>query len=110
MPLEVIEPKIKWRQKKYWQRLFDNNLISQRKYQRLIKETFSDQDKESFFARQLDETRQITKHVKDLLYEKSEKTEVHPVNPTIINRLRDETNTCKIHDLNHKHHTIDIAI
>jgi len=110
MPLEVIEPKIKWRQKKYWQRLFDNNLISQRKYQRLIKETFSDQDKESFFARQLVETRQITKHVKDLLNERFEKTEVHPVNATIINRLRAHTNTFKIRDLNNKHHAVDAAI
>lgn len=110
MPLEIIKGADKVRQKLYWKKLHENNMISQSKYFRLMKESFSDQDKESFFARQLVETRQITKHVKDLLDERFEDTEVHPVNANIVTNLRKHSDAIKIRDLNNKHHAVDAAI
>src|SRR5699024_2507480 len=76
MPLEVLNNQQKLKQKHFWKKLKNNKFISQRKYNRLLKENFTDQDKEGFFARQLVETRQITKHVKDLLNERFEHTEI----------------------------------
>lgn len=108
MPLEIIKDKRK--QQAYWQKLFDNNLISQQKYYRLMKESFSDQDKESFFARQLVETRQITRHVRDLLKERFEHAEIHPVNANIVSSLRESSRVFKIRELNNKHHAVDAIL
>src|SRR5699024_12484999 len=80
MPLEIINSSQKANQMRQWEKLLKHNLISRQKYSRLLNESFSDQDKESFFARQLVETRQITKHVKDLLDERFKDTEVHKSN------------------------------
>src|SRR5699024_6307192 len=90
--------------------LRENKLISEKKYKRLLKETFSDQDKEGFFARQLVETRQITKHVKDLLDERFENTNIHTVNANIVTGLREHSNIVKLRNLNNKHHAIDAAL
>lgn len=107
MPLEVIEDGDKFKQQRFWKKLKDNNLISDRKYFRLMKESFSDQDKESFFARQLVETRQITRHVRDLLNERFEHTEIHPVNANIVTNLREHSGAIKIREMNNKHHAVD---
>ena len=110
MPLEILNENEKFYQRKHWKKLLDNKLISQSKYFKLMKESFSDQDKESFFARQLVETRQITKHVKDLLNDRFEHTEIHPVNANIVTNLRKHSNVVKLRDLNNKHHAIDAVL
>lgn len=110
MPLEILSESDKVKQKIFWKKLYDNKLMSQTKYHRLMKESFSDQDKESFFARQLVETRQITKHVKDLLNERFEKTEIHTVNADIVTNLREHSNVPKLRNLNNKHHAVDAAL
>lgn len=110
MPLEIMDESTKAKQKRFWQRLFENKLITQRKFQRLMKETFSDQDKESFIARQLVETRQITKHVRNLLEERFPNTNIHTVNANIISKLREHSNTYKIREINNKHHAVDAAL
>lgn len=110
MPLEILNDRDRFHQKIQWKKLLDNKLISQSKYFKLMKESFSDQDKESFFARQLVETRQITKHVKDLLNDRFEHTEIHPVNANVVTNLRKHSNVVKIRDLNNKHHAIDAAL
>lgn len=110
MPLEILSTKQKAKQRHEWKKLFDLKLISQKKYYRLLKDKFSDQDKESFFARQLVETRQITRHVRDLLEERFEQTEIHPVNANIVTNLRSHSDTYKIRELNNKHHAVDAAL
>src|SRR5699024_1726196 len=109
MPLEIMNHAQRHEQKVHWDKLLDNNLISRQKYSRLMKESFNDQDKESFFARQLVETRQITKHVKDLLDERFEDTEVHTVNANIVTNLRKNIGAYKIREMNNKHHAVDAA-
>lgn len=110
MPLEVIKSSQRQKQRMFWKRLYDNKLISQTKYYRLMKESFTDQDKESFFARQLVETRQITRHIKDLLEERFGHTEIHPVNANIVTNLRRHSQAIKIRELNNKHHAVDAAM
>lgn len=110
MPLEVLNSQQKIKQKLFWKKLQENKLISQRKYKMLLKEAFSDQDKEGFFARQLVETRQITKHVKDLLNERFENTEIHTVNANIVTGLREHSKAMKLRNLNNKHHAVDAAL
>jgi CRISPR-associated endonuclease Csn1 len=110
MPLEVLDNQQKIKQKLFWKKLHESKLISPRKYNRLLKESFSDQDKEGFFARQLVETRQITKHVKDLLDERFENTDVHTVNANVITQLREHSNVLKMRNTNNKHHAVDAAL
>lgn len=110
MPLEIIPETEKFKRKMCWRKLKENGLISEKKYFRLLKEEFTDQDKERFFARQLVETRQIIKHVKDLLEERFESTKIHTVNASIVAKLRSHTNVRKIRELNNKHHAIDAAL
>ena len=109
MPLEIINSSQKANQMRQWEKLLKHNLISRQKYSRLLKESFSDQDKESFFARQLVETRQITKHVKDLLDERFKDTEVHTVNANLVTNLRKNSGAYKIREMNNKHHAVDAA-
>lgn len=110
MPLEIIEEDKKYKQKMFWRKLRENGLISDKKYFRLLKKKFTDQDKERFFARQLVETRQITKHVKDLLEERFESTEIHTVNASIVSKLREHCQVLKIRNLNNKHHAVDATL
>lgn len=110
MPLEILNEHDRFQRKRHWKKLFDNKLISQSKYFKLMKESFSDQDKESFFARQLVETRQITKHVKDLLNDRFQHTEIHTVNANIVTNLRKHSDIVKLRNLNNKHHAIDAAL
>src|SRR5699024_12769939 len=90
----------------YLKTLIDNKLITQSKYFKLMKECLSDQDKESVLARQLVETTQITKNVRDVLHTRFENTEIHPVNANIVTNLRKHSNIPKIRELNNKHHAI----
>src|SRR5699024_3957257 len=62
---------------------------------------------ESFFARQLVETRQITKHVRDILQERFEQTEIHTVNANIVSNMRKHSEVLKMRELNNKHHAVD---
>lgn len=110
MPLEILSASEQVKMKAFWTKLYENDLISQTKYHRLLKDQFTDQDKELFFARQLVETRQITKHVKDLLDERFEKTEVHTVNAEIVSKLRSHSGLTKIRSLNNKHHAVDAVL
>lgn len=110
MPLEIIPPKKKGEQILFWKKLKNFNLISQKKFNLLMKESFTDQDKERFFARQLVETRQITKHVKELLEERFSDTKIYTVNANIISNLRKHSNLQKLRNLNNKHHAVDAAL
>lgn len=110
MPLEILSPSEQYKQKVFWKKLYDNNLISNRKYFRLLKDKFTDQDKETFFARQLVETRQITKHVKNLLEERFGSTDIHTVNAEVVTNLRKHSNITKVRSMNSKHHAVDAAL
>lgn len=63
--LEIVK-----KQKPYWERLFKSKLISKRKFDNLTRAErgpLTEDDKAGFIRRQLVETRQITKHVAQIL-------------------------------------------
>lgn len=94
---------------RYWKHLLDIGTVSQAKYYRLMKESYTEGDKRGFINRQFVETSQIIKHVQTLLRNRFEKEDVN------VNLLRSAftTNTRKILDLpknrniSHKHHAVD---
>ena len=51
----------------FWKKLLDNGLITQTKYFRLIRNEFTQDQIDRFINRQLVETRQITKHVANII-------------------------------------------
>ncbi|MBT2582940.1 type II CRISPR RNA-guided endonuclease Cas9 [Planococcus sp. ISL-109] len=107
MPLEIIEANRQYEMRMFWERLHESKLISNGKLGRLKKQSFDDVDKDRFIARQLVETRQIIKHVRDLLDERFSKTDVHLVKAGIVSKFRRFSEIPKIRDYNNKHHAMD---
>lgn len=52
---------------KWWEHLKKNGLMSAKKFHNLIRSNYKDEDIQGFINRQLVETRQITKHVANIL-------------------------------------------
>lgn len=107
MPLEIIDAKQQPAMIAHWKRLNELKLISDSKLHKLMKPTFSDVDKENFIARQLVETRQIIKHVRDLLQERFEHTDIHLVKAKMVSQFRKFSRIPKVRDYNNKHHAMD---
>lgn len=110
-PLQVISNNKKHEIKAYWKFLYENNQMSQVKYFRLLKEEFTDTDKEKFTARQLVETRQILVHVKNLLEERfKDKVNIIPMSYQMTDEMRKAMNLPKIRELNDYHHAVDALL
>lgn len=112
MPLEIMNGVAEQqRQKMLWARLYDKKMISSKKYTNLLKETVTPKMAEGFANRQLVETRQITKHVIQLLEQKYEtndkKVQVVGLKAQINDRVKRELGIVKIRELNDKHHAVD---
>ncbi|ANU10858.1 CRISPR-associated protein, Csn1 family [Planococcus antarcticus DSM 14505] len=107
MPLEIIEANQQYAMRTLWERLHELKLISSGKLGRLKKPSFDEVDKDKFIARQLVETRQIIKHVRDLLDERFSKSDIHLVKAGIVSKFRRFSEIPKIRDYNNKHHAMD---
>lgn len=107
MPLEIIEANQQYAMRTFWERLHELKLISSGKLARLKKPSFDEVDKDKFIARQLVETRQIIKHVRDLLDERFSNAEIHLVKAGIVSKFRRFSDIPKIRDYNNKHHAMD---
>ena len=112
MPLEIMKGVVEQqKQKMLWARLYDKKMISSKKYTNLLKETVTPKMAEGFANRQLVETRQITKHVIQLLeqkYETNDSTvQVVGLKAQINDRVKRELGIVKIRELNDKHHAVD---
>ncbi|MDD8049432.1 MAG: type II CRISPR RNA-guided endonuclease Cas9 [Thomasclavelia sp.] len=94
-----------------WKYLFDNKLISQKKYFNLIRADFNKSDIEHFIARQLVETRQITKHVANLLMNHyKDTTKVITVRANLSSEFRKKYDIVKNRNVNDYHHAHDAYI
>lgn len=93
-----------------WKKLFDVGLISQIKYFNLINNKDTVKKIEGFIRRQLVETRQITKHVTNIIKEIYEDTEVFSIKANLAHDFRDKYDLYKIRDLNNSHHAKDAYI
>ena len=114
--LEVVQ-----KRKAFWQQLLDSKLISERKFNNLTKAErggLDERDKVGFIKRQLVETRQITKHVAQILdarfntevNEKNQKTrtvKIITLKSNLVSNFRKEFRLYKVREINDYHHAHD---
>ncbi|MBP5262046.1 MAG: type II CRISPR RNA-guided endonuclease Cas9 [Clostridiales bacterium] len=103
-----------WRVKQYgfWESLFDKDLISEEKFNRLKRTTrFTDEELASFINRQLVETRQTTKAVASILEKKFSRSKIVYVKAGLVSEFRqiykDNYFTLKCREVNDLHHAKD---
>ena len=114
--LEVVQ-----KRKAFWQQLLDSKLISERKFNNLTKAEhggLDERDKVGFIRRQLVETRQITKHVAQILdarfntkvNEKKQKirtVKIITLKSNLVSNFRKEFGLYKVREINDYHHAHD---
>lgn len=95
------------KQRDWWNHLKDIKLMSSKKYNNLMRTRFTDKDIEGFINRQLVETRQITKHVANILKSLYKNTNVIYLKSNISSNYRQRFKLYKYRDLNDYHHAHD---
>lgn len=114
--LEIVE-----KMKGFWQQLLKSKLISERKFNNLTKAErggLDERDKVGFIKRQLVETRQITKHVAQILdarfnaevNEKNQKictVKIITLKSNLVSNFRKEFGLYKVREINDYHHAHD---
>ena len=112
LPLDIIPQDKKGSMIRWWQSLKANGMISDKKFFNLMKTEFSNDDKDRFIARQLVETRQIIKHVENILRERFENSDsqIYSVKAGFTSQLRRKIELPKSREINDKHHAIDALL
>lgn len=93
--------------RKWWSRLKSIGLISNKKYYNLIRKEFNSKDIEGFINRQIVETRQITKHVANILANLYENSKVIYLKANLSHNYREKFELYKFRDINDYHHAHD---
>ena len=95
-----------------WTYLNENGLISDLKFKKLIKRRmFSNEEEEvKFISRQIVETRQITKYVREILTKLYPNTEIVGLKASVTHNFREKYEFYKIRNLNDCHHAQDAYI
>lgn len=93
--------------KVWWKHLKKLNLINDKKYNNLIRDKFSQEAIEGFINRQLVETRQICKHVANIIKNMYDNTEVYYVPATLSSNYREQFELYKFREINDYHHAHD---
>lgn len=108
----LLNESIQNNQKKWWSFLLANNLITQKKYYRLTKAKMFEttEDEVKFIERQLVETRQITKHVTNMLCNQYRNTKIFALRAELTGHFRNKYGIYKIRDVNNCHHAQDAYI
>ena len=92
----------------FWHALYKKNMMSEKKYQRLMRNTpFTEEELSGFIARQLVETRQSTKAVATILKEIFPESEIVYVKAGIVSEFRQEMDMLKCREINDLHHAKD---
>ena len=103
-----INPNIRRDRSGFWHSLYKKGLMSEKKYNRLIRSTpFTEEEKAGFIARQLVETRQSTKAVADILKELFPDTDIVYVKAGIVSEFRHDMDMLKCREINDLHHAKD---
>lgn len=110
------DPLVVKRMRSHWEKLHQAKLISDKKLANLTKQNLTEADKARFIQRQLVETRQITKHVANLLHQHfnlpeevsaTEKTSIITLKSTLTSQFRQMFDIYKVREINHHHHAHD---
>lgn len=92
----------------FWKMLKNKGLISQKKYERLIRNTpLTDGELNSFINRQLVETRQSTKAIGELLQKRYPNSKIVYVKAKLISEFRQKNDMIKCREINDLHHAKD---
>ena len=102
LPKEYRDKSTKW-----WSYLKKCGLISAKKEFALTRETYTPEQIEGFINRQLVETRQITKHVANILNNFYKKTKIIYLHANLSHNYREKFELYKFRELNDYHHAHD---
>ncbi len=91
----------------WWNRLKNNELMSSKKFNNLKRDRYRDEDINRFINRQIVETRQISKHVANILTNYHKKTKVIYLKANLSSEFRQKFEIFKYRDLNDYHHAHD---
>ena len=91
----------------WWNHLKKLGLISVKKYNNLIRNKFDEKSIEGFINRQLVETRQICKHVANIIKNMYDNTEVYYVPASLSSNYREQFELYKFREINDYHHAHD---
>lgn len=91
----------------WWNKLKTIGLISSKKYNNLIRNHYSDEDIAGFINRQLVETRQITRHVANILKTYHKDTNIVYLNAGLSSNYRNKHELFKFREINDYHHAHD---
>ena len=106
----VLPLEIKNKMEVFWKKLYDNGLITQTKYYRLMRDEFRRDQIDKFINRQLVETRQIIKHVANIIENHYEDTKVFTVRANLSHEFREKYGIYKNRNVNDFHHAHDAYI
>lgn len=103
----VVPEEYRRKQINTWGYLKEKKLISNKKYFSLIRKEFSEDQIKGFINRQLVETRQISKHVANILQSYYQDTKIIYLNADLSHSYRDKFGLYKFRELNDYHHAHD---
>lgn len=106
----VLPLEIRNKMEVFWKKLYDNGLITQTKYYRLMRDEFRRDQIDKFINRQLVETRQIIKHVANIIENHYEDTKVFTVGANLSHEFREKYEIYKNRNVNDFHHAHDAYI
>lgn len=103
-----ISPSVRDKMSSYWKLLLDKDLISKKKYERLVRSyPLTDDELSQFINRQLVETRQSTKAISHLLEKRYPSAKIIPVKAGLVSDFRQEYKFVKCREVNDFHHAKD---
>lgn len=103
----VVPEEYRRKQINTWGYLKDKKLISNKKYFSLIRRELLEDQIKGFINRQLVETRQISKHVANILQNYYQDTKIIYLNADLSHSYREKFNLYKFRELNDYHHAHD---
>ena len=108
----VIDRKVIERQRKWWEFLLENRFMSSKKFRNLTRLEYNRNDINWFVNRQLVETRQIVKHIANLVNEAYPTTHIVTVRSDMVSNFRIKYNlprTTELNDLWKAHEALIIS-
>lgn len=108
----LLDSSIQKNMRAWWEYLLSNNLISQNKFYKLTRSKMfeTNDDKVKFVERQLVETRQITKHVTNILNNQYKNSKIFALRSELTGYFRNKYKIFKNRNVNSCHHAQDAYI
>lgn len=106
----LLSTTIRRRMTPYWEALQSANLMSDKKFRNLTRDSVSEKQMKGFINRQLVETSQVVKLVQELLRERYSETDVRAIKAGLSSDLRAAAGLVKCREANDFHHAHDALL